>query len=137
MGRLDHFVLYNKRKLHTILGIPMTTNQLTNNGANMSYTLETPSVTKSRGFFSSHLTWVQTMQKDMKATVWGRIQDTGFNYIVEGWEVRIGTNRTQWVKIPCSNLATAQMYLLDVMNKESFKAEQTRQAWDRMENQAK
>lgn len=94
----------------------------------MSYPLNTPSITKSRGFFSSHNTWVKTQQKDMKTLVWGRIKDTGANYIVEGWSIQSGTNRTQWVKIPCSNLATAQMYLGYVMDKDAHQREMTRQA---------
>ena len=93
----------------------------------MSYPLNTPSITKSRGFFSSHNTWVKTQQKDMKTLVWGRIKDTGANYIVEGWSIQSGTNRTQWVKIPCSNLATAQMYLGYVMDKDAYQREMTRQ----------
>ena len=99
--------------------------------------LETPSITKSRGYFSSHLTWVKTMQKDMKTQVWGRIQDTGANYIVEGWKVSNGSALTEWVQIPCQNLPTAQIHLVSVMDKQSFKAEQLRQAWDKMERDGK
>ena len=132
MGRLDHFVLYNKRTLHSYLGLPMPINKtfqsLTNNGANMPYNLETPSVTKSRGYFSSHNVWVKTMQKDMKHTVWGRIQDTGANFIVEGWQITQGTDRTSWVRIPCQNLATAQLLLCSVMDKDAHQREKTRQA---------
>jgi len=97
--------------------------------------LETPSITSSRGYASSHLTWVKTMQKDMKTQVHGRIKDTGANYIVEGWSIVSGTDRTEWVQIPCQNLPTAQMLLCSVMDKKSFKAEQLRQAWDRMESE--
>lgn len=121
--RMDHFVLYNNHS-----------NKLNNKGDFMSK-LETPSITSSRGFQSSHLTWVKTMQKDMKTQVWGRIKDTGANYIVEGWSIVSGTDRTEWVQIPCQNLATAQMYLCDVMDKLSFEMEQVRQAWDRMESE--
>tara|TARA_B100000035_G_C20667736_1_gene408224 strand:- start:27 stop:395 length:369 start_codon:yes stop_codon:yes gene_type:complete len=116
MGRLDHFV-----------SKPPTTNlykSLTNNGANMSK-LETPSITSSRGYASSHLTWVKTMQKDMTTQVWGRIKDTGVNYIVEGWEVGVDVDITAWVQIPCANLATAQMYLSSVMDKVTFEMEKT------------
>jgi len=100
----------------------------------MSYPLNTPSITKSRGFFSSHNTWVKTQQKDMKTLVWGRIKDTGANFIVEGWSLQSGSNRTEWVKIPCQNLATAQMYLVDVMDKLSFEMEQIRQRLDHAQN---
>ena len=90
--------------------------------------LETPSITSSRGFQSSHLTWVKTMQKDMDTQVWGRIKDTGVNYIVEGFEIGKLVDETRWVCIPCQNLATAQMLLGDVMDKLSFEFEKIRQA---------
>ena len=130
MGRLDHFVLYNKYTLQSILENPMkkSTIPFTNNGANMPYNLETPSITKSRGYFSSHNVWIKTMQKSMKNLVWGRIQDTGTNYIVEGWQITQGTDRTSWVRIPCQNLATAQLLLCSVMDKDAHQREKTRQA---------
>ena len=121
--RLDHFVLFNNDK-HPI-------NTLTNNGANMPYNLETPSVTKSRGYQSSHNVWVNTMRfngASKHTRVWGRIKDTGVNYIVEGWEITSGSNRTRWVQIPCSNLATAQIHLISVMDKDSHQREKMRQA---------
>ena len=93
--------------------------------------LETPSITSSRGFQSSHNTWVQTMRfngASKHTRVWGRIKDTGANYIVEGWEITSGSNRTQWVQIPCSNLATAQIHLISVMDKLSFEIEKIRNA---------
>jgi len=111
--RLDHFVQ-----------LPKTHN---NKGDKMS-ALETPSITSSRGFQSSHLTWVKTMQKDMKTQVWGRIKDTGVNYIVEGWAVRNGSHQTEWVQIPCQNLPTAQLLLCSVMDKLDFDMERCRQA---------
>lgn len=93
--------------------------------------LTTPSITKSRGFGSSHTVWVQTMRfngASKHPRVWGRIQDTGANYIVEGWEITSGSNRTRWVQIPCANLATAQIHLVSVMDKDSHQREKTRQA---------
>ena len=117
--RLDHFVLHN--------------NHLTNKGNNMSK-LETPSITSSRGFQSSHNTWVQTMRFNPSSNhtrVWGRIRATGTNFIVEGWKVTSGSDRTEWVQIPCANLATAQIHLVSVMEKQSFQAEQLRQRLDR------
>ena len=119
--RLDHFVLFNNH----------LTSSLTNNGANMSKPLETPSITKSRGFGSSHTVWVNTMRfngASKHTRVWGRIQDTGANYIVEGWKITSGSNRTEWIRIPCSNLATAQMHLISVMDKDAHQREKTRQA---------
>jgi pantothenate kinase-related protein Tda10 len=89
------------------------------------------SVTLSRGFQPSHSTWVNKMRFDRaaeKTRVWGRIKDTGVNFIVEGWKVAFHPNRTEWVQIPCANLATAQMHLISVMDKLSFEIEKTRNA---------
>ena len=125
--RLDHFVLFNNH---------LTT---TTKGDNMSK-LETPSVTKSRGFQSSHNTWVQTMRFNPNSNhirVWGRIKDTGVNYIVEGWGKVNASDRTEWVQIPCANLPTAQMHLISIMDKSSFEIEQTNQLWNRMEQEGK
>ena len=105
-------------------------NSLTNNGSNMPYNLETPSVTKSRGYFSSHNAWVKTMQKGIKNLVWGRIQDTGTNYIVEGWQYANThfSDKTEWVQIPCRSLVDAQLLLGSVMDKVAHQREKTRQA---------
>ena len=102
--------------------------------------LETPSVTKSRGFQSSHNTWVNTMRFNPNSKhirVWGRIKDTGVNYIVEGWGKVNASDRNEWVRIPCANLPTAQMHLLSVMDKASFEIEQINQLWNRMEQEGK
>ncbi len=49
----------------------------------------TKSITNSRGYFPSESVWIDTMKRDVKGLIWGRIQDTGVNYIVEGYrEVR-------------------------------------------------
>ena len=96
--------------------------------------LETPSITSSRGFQSAHNTWVHLMRMNPDSNhtrVWGRIQDNGVNFIVEGWVVSKWDNRTEWVQIPCTNLATAQMHLISIMDKTAFKAEQLRQRLDR------
>ena len=101
--------------------------------------LETPSITSSRGFQSSHNTWVQTMRfkgASKHTRVWGRIRDTGTNFIVEGWRVTSGSDRTEWIQIPCANLATAQIHLVSVMDKQSFQAEQLRQRLDRAQQKA-
>lgn len=102
--------------------------------------LETPSITSSRGFQSSHNTWVNTMRfngSSKHTRVWGRIKDNGVNFIVEGWDITPGTDHTQWVQIPCSNLATAQIHLVSVMDKLSHEMERTRQLWNRLEEQGK
>ena len=102
--RLDHFV--NK---------PPQKPSITNNGANMAYNLETPSITSSRGFQSSHLVWIKTMRKNNTNGVYGRIIDTGLNYVVEG--INMSGN---WVRVPCRRLIDAQLLLAKVMRKETF-----------------
>ena len=120
--RLDHFVQLPKQH---------------NNKGNKMSKLETPSITKSRGFQSSHNTWVQTMRfsgLSKHTRIWGRIRDTGANFIVEGWTCNNGSDCTEWVQIPCANLATAQIHLVSVMDKSSFCAEQFRQQLDRAQS---
>lgn len=95
-------------------------NSLTNNGANMSdtYNLETPSVTLSRGYGSSHTVWAEMHKNSLVGTgkrIYGRIQDTGCNYVIEGWNMN-----HEWVRIPCRRLIDAQVLLAKVMNKETF-----------------
>ena len=134
MGRLDHFVskppTLNLYSGDIMSNNPVTTS-LTNNGANMPFPQNCRSITTSRGFQSSHNTWVNTMRlkgASKHTRVWGRIKDTGANFIVEGWKVAFHPNRTEWVQIPCANLATAQMHLISVMDKDAYQREKTRQA---------
>jgi hypothetical protein len=46
--------------------------------------------------------------------IYGRIQDTGVNFIVEG--MRCG----RWTTIPCRTLLDARLYLGEIMDKASF-----------------
>jgi len=91
----------------------------TNTGDTMSNNaLSTPSITKSRGFKPSHSVWVETQSNSLVGTgkrIYGRIQDTGCNYIIEGWNMN-----HEWVRIPCRRLIDAQMLLAKVMRKETF-----------------
>ena len=76
------------------------------------------SVTLSRGYQSSHNVWVETQSKNLVGTgkrIYGRIQDTGCNYVIEGWNMN-----HEWVRIPCRRLIDAQMLLAKVMRKETF-----------------
>ena len=103
--RLDHFVLFNNH---------LTTTK----GDNMSKPLETPSITKSRGFGSSHTVWVESRNFDLVGTgkrIYGRIKDTGCNYVIEGINMK-----GDWVRIPCRRLPDAQVLLAKVMSKEDF-----------------
>lgn len=122
--RVDHFVVKPPKK-------PVTTSTIINTGDNMSNNaLTTPSITKSMGFAPSESVWIETQQRKANDLVWGRIQNTGINYIVEGW--LYAQNRfdrsTKWVRIPCRRLQDAQLLLGSVMNKLSFEMERTRQA---------
>jgi hypothetical protein len=98
--RLDHFVKLN--------------NHLTiKKGLNMS---TTKSITNSRGLQPSESVWIDSMKKDVKGLIWGRIQSTGINYIVEGYI----EERLEWVSIPCRRIQDAQLLLGAVMPKKDF-----------------
>ena len=119
--RVDHFVIKPPKKntYPTIKGTNMSNNALT-----------TPSITKSMGFAPSESVWIETQQRKASDLVYGRIQSTGLNYIVEGW--LYAQNRydrsTKWVRIPCRRLQDAQLLLGSVMSKESHTSEKNRQA---------
>ena len=117
--RVDHFVVKPPKK-------PVTTPTITNTGANMANNaLTTPSITKSMGFAPSESVWIETQKRNASIQVWGRIQNTGVNYIVEGWELG---KFTRWVRVPCRRLQDAQLLLGSIMDKLSFEMERTRQA---------
>ena len=99
--RLDHFVKLNNHLTIT-------------KGQNMS---TSKSITKSRGFFPSESVWIDSMKRDVKGLIWGRIQDTGLNYIVEGY---IDGGDLEWVRIPCKRIQDAQLLLGTVMPKNDF-----------------
>ena len=104
--RLDHFVLFNNHLSNN------TRDTMSNNA------LTTPSITKSRGFSPSHSVWVETQKNNLVGTgkrIYGRIQDTGCNYVIEGWNMN-----GEWVRVPCRRLVDAQLLLAKVMRKETF-----------------
>lgn len=121
--RLDHFVLFNNHLSNNTGGhMAQNTpsNSLSNNtGDTMSNNaLTTPSITKSRGFSPSHSVWVKTQNHSLVGTgkrIYGRIQDTGCNYVIEGLNMN-----GDWVRIPCRRLIDAQILLAKVMRKETF-----------------
>ena len=120
--KIDRYLLAAMGCTHII---PQTTQKETSMSQSV-FPQNCRSVTLSRGFQSSHNTWVNKMRfkgASKHTRVWGRIQDTGVNFIVEGWKVTFHPNRTEWVQIPCANLATAQMHLISVMDKLSFEME--------------
>tara|TARA_R100001163_G_C4863865_1_gene68884 strand:+ start:119 stop:457 length:339 start_codon:yes stop_codon:yes gene_type:complete len=63
--------------------------------------------------------WVDQQQVgvDPNDLVYGRIQDTGLNYIVEG---RQGN---RWVRIPCRTLLDAKLLIYEIMDKDTFTSE--------------
>ncbi len=79
--------------------------------------LTTPSITKSMGFAPSESVWIETQKRNASIQVWGRIQSTGVNYIVEGYREH---GDLEWVRIPCRRLQDAQLLLGTVMPKKEF-----------------
>tara|TARA_R110002020_G_scaffold409691_1_gene619432 strand:+ start:71 stop:379 length:309 start_codon:yes stop_codon:yes gene_type:complete len=67
--------------------------------------------------------WIKQRQKEGSPSnlVWGRIRDTGINYIVEGHPCD-GTAflLDQWVQIPCRRLLDARLLLGGIMNRLDF-----------------
>ena len=106
--RVDHFVVKPPKK-----------NTYNNTGDNMSNNaLTTPSITKSMGFAPSHSVWSKMHSNSLVGTgkrVYGRIIDTGANYIVDGWNMN-----HEWVRIPCRRLQDAEVLIAKVMRKETF-----------------
>lgn len=105
--RLDHFVQLPNKTLSNNTGDTMSNNALT-----------TPSITKSRGFGSSHTVWANMHSKSLVGTgkrVYGRIIDTGANYVVEGLNMN-----GEWVRVPCRRLTDAQVLIAKVMRKNIF-----------------
>ena len=62
--------------------------------------------------------WVKQRQSEMalEDLVWGRIKDTGTNYVVEGY---LGYSM-KWVRIPCRRLLDARLFLGSVMSRLDF-----------------
>ena len=63
-------------------------------------------------------TWIKTMQKGMSSNnkLYGRIINTGINYIVKGYNV-FG----EWKSIPCRDIHTAKLYLDQIMPEPMFR----------------
>ena len=104
-------VKYNKKTL---------TNYLQNNSGDTMSTKSfrsTPLPAVSRPLSCASDFWVaqqQSTEHALRHPVYGRIQDNGTNFIVEG--MRCG----RWVKIPCRTLLDARLYLGEIMDKASF-----------------
>ena len=68
--------------------------------------------------------WVKQRQSDnnLQDLVWGRIKDTGINFIVEGYQTQWTADsfHSKWVRIPCRRLLDAQLLLGQVMSHLDF-----------------
>jgi len=107
--RLCHMVRYNK---NTLLSLTQTTD---NNNMKSFRSQPLPSV--SRPLSCATDFWVAQQQRQQPNLVWGRIQDNGCNFIVEGYK---GSDTNQWVQIPCRTLLDAKLHLGDIMDKDLF-----------------
>lgn len=79
-----------------------------------------PATTFQAGDTAGLAMWVAQRQAESnnQDLVWGRIKDTGINFVVEGYQ-RQGDNR-QWVQIPCRRLLDAHLHLGQVMDSDLF-----------------
>lgn len=111
--RLDHFVLSNNNRINNQNGASMPKNNFPQN---------TPSIELNRVFGNGLKVWIKQQQNTASNLIYGRIQDTGVNYIVEGFTNHNRTNgdKVQWVRIPCKNLTSARLLLGSVMDKDVF-----------------
>ena len=67
--------------------------------------------------------WIKQRQSEapINSLVWGRIRDTGINYIVEGYQQDANEKSlVKWVKIPCRRLLDARLLLGSVMSPLDF-----------------
>ena len=64
--------------------------------------------------------WVKQRQAEgsQDNLVWGRIIDTGSNFIVEGYQGDHDVR--QWVRIPCRRLLDARLHLGTIMDHDLF-----------------
>ena len=93
----------------------------------MNFTKRTPSFKTGRattfeaGDTTGIALWIKERQSEMNRSnlVYGRIRDTGVNYIVEGFALD-PAGATKWVTIPCRRLLDARLYLAKVMDKGAF-----------------
>jgi len=90
----------------------------------MNFTTRNPSfinkkpTTISAGDSAGITMWIAQRQLEASPNtlVWGRIKDTGINYIVEGYQGK----DSEWVQIPCRRLLDARLLLGQVMSRLDF-----------------
>ena len=87
-----------------------------------------PATTLQAGDTVGLAMWVAQRQADNnnQDLVWGRIQDTGVNFVVEGYQTHwTDTSFTsKWVRIPCRRLLDARLLLGQVMSPLEFRINQ-------------
>ena len=106
--RLCHMVQYNKK---TLLSLTQSTDN------NMKSFRSQPLPQSPRPLSCATEFWTKQQQATnpaLRHLVWGRILDTGSNYIVEGYQ------QGEWVKVPCRRLLDAKLLLGTVMNRLDF-----------------
>jgi len=103
--RLCHMVQYNKK---TLLSLTQSTDN------NMKSFRSRPLPQSPRPLSCATAMWTKQQQIGQTNLVWGRIQDTGANYIVEGYQ------QGEWVTIPCRRLLDAKLLLGQVMSRLDF-----------------
>ena len=82
-----------------------------------------PATTFQAGDTAGLAMWVKQQQAEQgdHQLVFGRIQDTGNNFVVEGYQRVAEQHRNfHWVRIPCRRLLDARLLLGKVMAKTSF-----------------
>jgi hypothetical protein len=82
-----------------------------------------PPTTFQAGDTAGLAMWVKQRQAEGSSSnlVWGRIQDNGINFIVEGHPCNgEAFLMNEWVRIPCRRLLDAQLLLGAVMNRLDF-----------------
>ena len=83
-----------------------------------------PATTFQAGDTAGLAMWVKQRQSDsdFQDLVWGRIQDNGTNFVVEGYQTQWTADsfHSKWVRIPCRRLLDAQLLLGQVMSRLDF-----------------
>ena len=112
--RLCHMVKYNKKTL-------LSLTQSTDNNMKSFRSLPLPSVSRPLSCATEFWANQRRSEAPINSLVWGRIKNTGINYIVEGYQQDASEESlVKWVQVPCRTLLDARLFLGSVMDKELF-----------------